>query len=67
MTETLQEWKDRLIDDLRVIKSEEFVDEDSKTCCCIYSFSLDAVTFVDNEVIQLLQERGIKELDKLPE
>jgi hypothetical protein len=60
-------WETWQINDLRVIKSEELIDdEDGKVCYCIYSFSIDAVSFVGENIIKLLQERGIQELDNLP-
>ncbi|MCL1473183.1 hypothetical protein [Argonema antarcticum] len=67
MNEISQDWKERAIEDLRVINSEEFVNDDGEMCHCIYSFSLDAVTFVDDAVIQLLKDRGIQELEELPD
>lgn len=66
MTQTHEEWNKRPIDDLRVITSEEFLDDEGKTYHCIYSFTLDAVTFVDDILVNLLRERGIIELEKLP-
>jgi hypothetical protein len=60
-------WGTWQINDLRVIKSEEFIDdEDGEVCYCIYSFSIDAVSFVGEDVINSLRERGIQELDNLP-
>lgn len=67
MNENLQHWKERAIDDLRIITSEEFLDEEGKACHCIYSFTLDSVTFVDDSIVNLLRERGIQELERLPD
>jgi hypothetical protein len=64
MIENIESWS---IDDLRVVKSEEFVDDDGQYCFCIYSLKLDAVTFVDDRGIEKLRERGIKEIHNLPD
>lgn len=61
-----QNWKTWQINDLRIITSEEFVDDEDETHYCIYSFSIDAVSFVGENVIKLLRERGIQEIDNLP-
>ena len=62
-----QNWQTWQIDDLRIINSEELIDdEDGETHYCIYSFSIDAVSFVGENVIKLLRERGIQEIEKLP-
>ena len=66
MNKSSNNWKEHSIDDLRVINSEEFIDDEGHTCYCIYSFSLDSMTFVNDEIIQLLRQRGIQELEDLP-
>jgi hypothetical protein len=60
-------WETWQISDLRVIKSEDFIDdEDGEVCYCVYSFSIDAVSLVGENIIKSLRERGIQELDNLP-
>ncbi|MBW4552032.1 MAG: hypothetical protein KME35_13135 [Aphanocapsa sp. GSE-SYN-MK-11-07L] len=55
------------INDLRIIKSEELIDdEDGEILYCVYSFKLDAVTFVGENTVKALQKRGIQQLDNLP-
>ena len=60
-------FEDWPIDDLRLIISEGFVDDDGDNCHAVYSIRLDAITFIDNVDLNLLLKRGIKKMKEIPE
>ncbi len=55
------------IEDLRLLKTEPRVDEDGHEHFIIYSDKLDAVTAVSPAELAELRERGLKEINELPE
>ena len=54
------------IEDLLLVPSENYEDEDGELMHCVFSRRLNAVTFVGSNESAALQERGANVLDVLP-
>ena len=61
--EELIDWP---VDDLSIVSSESFTDEDGERCVCVYSWKLDAVTVVDATASEMLIRRGVQQIEALP-
>lgn len=59
------DWDTFAIGDLRLVMDETI--DDDELLYCIYSFSLDAVTYVDEVTLQKLKLRGIQDMQALPD
>ena len=60
-------WNTSAIEDLYLVPSEDFLDDDGEPTHCVFSKELDAVTFVDADELAVLKQRGIQTLDRLPD
>ncbi len=60
--EDLNDWP---ADDLRIVVSESFTDDDGEQCICVYSRELDAMTFVDVSASKTLIQRGVVQVNTL--
>lgn len=60
------DWDPFFINDLHLILDETIEDENN-VLYCIYSYSLDAVSFVDEVTLQTLKLRGIQEEKTFPD
>jgi hypothetical protein len=61
----MMDWDTFAIEDLRLVMDETI--DDDELLYCIYSFSLDAVTYVDEVTLQKLKLRGIQDMQALPD
>jgi len=55
------------VSELRIVAEESFVDEDGEQCVAIYSYKLDALTFVDESEEQKLLSAGVVVIQQLSE
>ena len=63
MPHQLADWP---TDDLRIVTSESFEDEDGQFLYAVYSVSMDALMFVGADEVQALRGRGVVEVEALP-
>lgn len=61
------DWNTWAIDDLFLVPSEDVLGDDGEMSSCVYSKELGAVTFVDDDELAVLKQRGIQTLDRLPD
>jgi hypothetical protein len=57
---------DLAVTDLKIVNGETVVDEDGNRFVAVYSYSIDAITFVDTEEEQKLLKAGVEVIDSLP-
>ena len=55
------------LEDLFLIPSRDFTDEDGHKICCVYCKVIDAVTFISESEIEELKRQGIGSINELPE
>lgn len=54
------------IEDLSLVPSEDFTNEEGKLIYCVFNRKIDALTFVAAEDLDVLRARGIQTLANLP-
>ena len=62
----IRDWSDWRIEDLRLVPAENSIADNGEEIHCVYSYSRDAVTFVDAKTVAELKLRGISHLERLP-